>query len=86
MSAPTVHLQGIGPVFAKPASDLVVGDRIMYNFGSTATVTNVVSASAAFLSVTVESNSRSDKGKAYTSRIKKTRLLAVTGVLAKVKK
>jgi hypothetical protein len=34
----TLHLQGIGRVRAKPASELVPGDRIVYNYGYIYTV------------------------------------------------
>ena len=33
MSEQTVHLRGIGPHKAKPASELVVGEKIVYNYG-----------------------------------------------------
>lgn len=38
---PSVHLQQIGNVHAIPARDVRIGDRLMYNFGVVATVTNV---------------------------------------------
>lgn len=67
----TIHLQSIGAVPAKPAGELTVGDRIMWNFGYVSTVTDVIDITPAFVLVIMTSN-----GVSHTRRMKKTRLVA----------
>jgi hypothetical protein len=38
---PSIHLQGIGLCNAKPAAELQIGDKTVWNYGSIATVESV---------------------------------------------
>lgn len=67
-----IHLQSIGFHVAKPASQIQVGDVLVYNYGVTAQVVSVGSASKAFMALVV----RAESGKEYASRMKKDRLVA----------
>ena len=48
----TIHLIGVGKVLAEPACNLVVGDRIMWNYGSVYTVVGIEDVSPKFLAIT----------------------------------
>ena len=69
----TIHLIGVGRVLAVPASELVVGDRLMWNYGSVYTVVSIEDVSPKFLAIT----ERDKDGKVWPARrFKKDRLLA----------
>lgn len=48
---PTVRLQGVGLVFSRPASDLKVGDVVMFNGGAKQTVIAIKETSPKMLLV-----------------------------------
>ena len=69
----TIHLIGVGKVLAVPASELVVGDRLMWNYGSVYTVVSIEDVSPKFLAIA----ERDKDGKVWPARrFKKDRLLA----------
>ena len=68
-----VWLIDCGECPAKPAADLVPGDVRMFNYGSSAVVTNVAPATRCFINVTC----RTSDGHEYTQRLKATRLVPV---------
>lgn len=68
------HLQGIGMHIAKAAGTIVVGDVLVWNYGTCSKVTAIVSETPAF--VTIEETY--EGGKTYNRRLKKTRLVAYT--------
>ena len=72
----TIHLQGVGDVPARPASEITVGTRLMWNTGAIYTVVAVrPNASGKTLAI----DERDDKtGKVYTGRRLNTdRLVAI---------
>lgn len=68
-------LQGVGCHLGKPAGQLQVGDVTVWNFATTATVTELISETAKFLTIGIE-----EKGKSYTRRLKKDRIVAIQGM------
>ena len=66
-----VQLQGIGQTNAKVASDFVVGETMVWNYGIASKVVAVCDASKMFLSFELLGGD----GKTYTRRIKKDRLV-----------
>ncbi len=71
-----VHLLGVGDVPGVPASDLKVGDEVMWNFGSTSKVLAIKEISPKFISVTFQNND--DYGpKTSDRKLLKSRLVAV---------
>ena len=73
MSAPTLHLQGLGKVPAKLASELVPGDILTWNYGYQYRVVSV--APCGKQSVRVTEQSVKD-GKTYTRTMRSTRLVS----------
>ncbi|MFJ9188731.1 hypothetical protein ACIRQO_37485 [Streptomyces anulatus] len=71
-AAQTIHLQGIGRHAAVPAVDLTAGDTLVWNFGETTEVDEVVEVSPQFVRVT----ERNRDGGTTERRLKKTRLVA----------
>ena len=69
----TKHLQGVGTVNAKPAASVVAGDKLQYNYGDVYTVEAVREASKQF----VEFDQRCAKGRLYTNRYKKDKLVGI---------
>lgn len=69
----TIHLQGIGRTPAKQAQEFSVGDRMMWNYGSTSLVEAIKDASASFLVFTLVS----ERGERSERRLMKSRLVAV---------
>lgn len=82
-TTPTVHLQSIGLVPAKPAGELVPGDRTLWNFGYVETVIEVKEASTQFIRVKVESAPTRTNPMRFQSerRMKKSRLVGLAGPL-----
>lgn len=70
----SVHIQNIGKVVAKPASELKVGDILLYNFGYTSTVKTVEQRGK---SVYITVLNHSDNAE-YSRRYTKTRLVAMS--------
>ena len=68
----TTHLQGIGDVKAKPAGEIALGDRLMWNYGATSTVTAIVKETAQ--QITIEEKCESGT---YQRRMGKSRLVAL---------
>ncbi len=72
----SIHLQAIGQFAAKPASELKVGDKTVWNFGSTAIVASVRSHGKSVYAVL-----RTEDGKVWPERrFLGTRLIACTGL------
>lgn len=69
----TIHLQGVGRVPAVEATDLQVGDQLMYNSGSVSQNTQIVDASPKFFKIHEVS---AETGEEYTRKVKKTTLVA----------
>jgi hypothetical protein len=67
----TTQLQGIGWHAAKPAMSFAPGDTIVWNYGYTSTVVDVIRCSACFVSI----RTVSQDGKVYARRFKTTYLL-----------
>jgi hypothetical protein len=70
---PSIHLQGIGRVTAKPVSEVQVGETIYFNFGYGYEVTAIERVSPQFFMLTLVSK---DNGNAYSQRYKASRLVA----------
>ena len=76
-----IHLQSVGEVDARKVSNLKVGDIIMYNFGSTARVTNIeTSKSGKSFTVTTKS---SESGYVGNRTYRADRLVGIAEVEAK---
>jgi hypothetical protein len=76
----SIHLQGIGQFTAKPAGELKVGDKTVWNYGATA---DVLSVRANGKSVYVLL--KDDKGREYPERrFLASRLVACTGLGGKI--
>lgn len=68
-----VHLQGIGRRFAVPAKELMAGDVIIYNYGYTGVITEIIpSKTGKTYSYTVV-----EDGEAYHHKTTAERLFAV---------
>lgn len=77
----SIHLQGIGQFTAKPANELQVGDTTVWNYGSTAEVSNV-SLKGKSVYVTL----KTQDGKEWPERrFLGSRLVACTGLGGKTK-
>ena len=68
-----LRLQSVGWVPAVEASELKVGDQLMYNFGSVCQIVKIEEASPKFLRVHEVSTER---GTEYQRRVKKTSMVA----------
>ena len=66
-----IHLQGIGLHAAKPATEIKVGDVLVWNYGGTSTVKAILSETSK--TVTIQEECR---GNLYERRFSKTRLVA----------
>ena len=73
---PTIHLQSIGRVAAKPAGELQVGDVMMWNFSYTSTVVDITPRGKTQIVV----HTQRDNDSTYTRVMSKTRLVAVKGL------
>jgi hypothetical protein len=72
---PTVQLQEVGKFTAKPASELKVGDVMVWNYGSTSTVLTIRHQGKS-----VYLTQRDESGKEYPERrFLGTRLIACVG-------
>jgi len=67
-----VHLQSVGLVKAKPASEFRVGEFMGWNFGSVSEVVAIREISKCFIEIDESLN-----GKIYQRRLKKDRLVAI---------
>lgn len=74
---PTIHLQAIGRVAAKPAGELQVGDVIKWNFGYLSPVIKIEPRGKMMITVYTQSN---DGDTVYMRAMNKTRLVAVKGL------
>jgi hypothetical protein len=70
-----IRLQGVGWVPAKPAGQIVVGDRLIWNSGATSTVEHVEQSSPMFVTVL----EKYEDGKEYTRKLKIDRLVGLSG-------
>ncbi len=69
---PGLHLQGIGLHIAKPATEIKIGDVLVWNFGHTSEAVGLRDVSPQFLAV----DELCEGGKVWTRKIKKSRLIA----------
>lgn len=70
----TIQLQSIGRVNASLAQDITPGTVLMWNFGETSTILEIVKQTAKTITV----KERSDRsGNIYERRFNKTRKLAI---------
>lgn len=67
-----LHLQGVGLHIAKLATEIKVGDVLVWNYGHTSEVVAVRDASPQYLSIDAKCND----GKVWTRKIKKSRTVA----------
>jgi hypothetical protein len=76
-----IHLQGIGLFAAKPANELAVGDKTVWNYGHTADVSGVRhKGNSTYVTLTT------DDGKTWPERrFNNSRLVACTRLVDKVK-
>lgn len=73
----TIHLLGHGKQQAKKASEIVCGDVLMWNYGTTAKVIEIVSETANFITIKEEYDKVGISGeKVFSRRLKKDRLVA----------
>jgi hypothetical protein len=71
----TIQLQGVGKVPARPAGELAVGNRIMWNYGHIYTVIAIRPSPSG---KTLQLEERSEEtGKVYTRRLGADRLVAI---------
>lgn len=71
----TIHLQAIGRVRAKPASEIAVGDVLVWNFGMRTLVEGVREVSKCYLEVAELSE---ESGGRTTRRMKRDRLVGLS--------
>ncbi len=74
---PTIHLQSIGRVAAKPAGELQIGDVIRWNFGYLSPVIKIEPRGKMMVTVYTQSNVGDT---IYMRAMNKTRLVAVKGL------
>lgn len=67
-----LHLQGVGLHVAKRATEIKIGDVLVWNYGHTSEVVAVREVSPQFIAI----DEKSESGKVYTRRIKKSRTIA----------
>lgn len=72
-SVKTIRLQSVGHVKAAPASEIKVGSVLMWNFGYTSTVEEIVKETAK----TIVIKETYESGKTFERRLLKTRLVAI---------
>ena len=72
----TVQLQSVGRVAAKPAGELLIGDVMIWNFGYTSKVVDIVMRGKTQVVV----HTQRDNDSTYTRVMSKTRLVAVKGL------
>lgn len=73
----TINLIGFGKQQAKKASEIVCGDVLMWNYGTTTKVLEIVSETANFITIKEEYSKEGINGeKVYTRKLKKDRLVA----------
>ena len=66
----TVQLQSVGHCLGTPAAELKAGDKLMWNFGYTSEIVEIVKESKSFIFVKELSG-----GNIYERRLKKDRLV-----------
>lgn len=69
----TIRLQSIGLVPATPAQNIKVGSKLLWNFGYTSEVIEIVKTTAHTITIATKEAS----GTTYTRRLNKTRLVAI---------
>lgn len=76
-TTPTLHLQSIGKVRAKLASEIAAGDVLVWNFGMRTLVLGVRELSKCYLEVTELSE---ESGNTTQRRMKKDRLVGLSSI------
>lgn len=76
--AKVIHLLGHGKQSAKYASDIKVGDVLMWNYGATAKVVEIVKETPKYIIIKEEytKSTIGSEGETYNRRLLKTRLVA----------
>jgi len=69
----SIHLQKIGQHQAKPASQIKVGDTLVWNWGWTSVVTEIVSETPKTIKIELKA---SENGQLCTQRFLKSRLVS----------
>lgn len=72
-AADTLQLQSIGHVIGQPAANVKVGNVLMWNFGQTSTVLEIVKTTPSFIVVKTESKG----GYVGERKLKKSRLVCI---------
>ena len=67
-----IHLQGHGKQEAKFAESIKIGDVLMWNYGATSKVINIISETPKYITLGIQEES----GNIYERRLKKDRLVA----------
>jgi hypothetical protein len=70
----SMRLQSIGVVLGTPAKEIKVGDTLMWNFGSTSEVVEIVKETAKTIVVKTKPE---DSDKVYERRFNKSRLVCI---------
>ena len=70
----SIHLKKIGQHKAKPASEIKVGDTLVWNWGWTSLVTQIVSETPK--TIIIESREADNGDRICTQRLLKSRLVA----------
>lgn len=74
---PTIHLQGIGNVRAKPADELRVGDTTLWNYGAKEIIQSIEQTSKAFITVYVLPPYADRYATPQPRRLKRSRLVGI---------
>ncbi len=70
-----VHLQGLGSVPGKPASELTIGDVVIFNYGYKYEVIEIKLSGKASVATKMKSF---DSGKVYDRRFKLSTIVAIS--------
>lgn len=72
----TVQLQSVGHVVGTVASELKIGDTMVWNWGGTSTIKKLLKETNCFLTFQTEAENMNGVLELYERRLKKTRLVA----------
>lgn len=67
-----IHLQGIGLCEAKPASEFLIGQKMLWNYGAKSIITGVKNETKSYITYIIAD----ERGLTWDRRLKKTRLVA----------
>ena len=75
----TIQIQSVGKVNAKPAAEFSVGEKMLWNFGYSSEILEIVKETPTQIVFKINSISPTGKVEDFTGerRLKKTRLVAI---------